>query len=337
MDQKPFRTLFLWIIWASAAMAIYLTLYRDTEVWAFLETDASRITWIILGLFVIGLAGSFALTVMVTQESLRTLQLDNAAREGGLKGITVHTTRRAADRFFKSIQSTIESKGKPEVETLLNVELAVYERISSMIELVGNLLITMGLIGTVMGLTFTLTGLTGSLEALGHDQELLLSGLRKAMAGMGTAFYTTLLGAVLGGVLLRMFAQINQHGVESLHDNLLRICLVYCSADYAHTLERDVRELNNEVSALESNVQRLEQAFSTSRQTVNSFREEVSRLNESPNADEAGHHYGKPLHDLIEEHRRYCEALRGEMLMLAHMKRPWWVRLRELISPPRSK
>jgi Tfp pilus assembly protein PilN len=336
MDQKPFRTMILWTLWASAAMGIYLTLYNDTEVWSFLETDTSRITWLILGLFVVGLVGSFVLALMVTKESYRASQLDIVARKGGLKAIIVHSTRRAADRFFKSIQSTIESKGKPEVETLLTVELAFYERISSMIELVGNLLITMGLIGTVMGLTFTLTGLTGSLEALGHDQEMLLAGLRKAMAGMGTAFYTTLLGAVLGGVLLRMFAQINQHGVESLHDNLLRICLVYCSADYAHTLERDVRELNNEVSALEANVQRLEQAFSNSHQTMNLFREEVRHLNEENVSDRDGHHV-KPMHALIEEHRRYCEALRMEMQMLAHMKRPWYIRLWELVSPPGNK
>lgn len=336
MDQKPFRTLILWIIWASAAMAIYITLYRDTDIGSFLETDNTRITWLILGLFAMGLVGSFVLTIMVTKEACRTAQLDLAARKGGLKGITVQSTKRAADRFFRSVQSTLASKGKPEVETLLNVELAVYERISSMIELVGNLLITMGLIGTVMGLTFTLTGLTSSLEALGHDQELLLAGLRTAMGGMGTAFYTTLLGAILGGILLRMFAQINHHGVESLHDDLLRICLVYCSADYAHTLERDVRELNNEIAALESNVQRLEQAFSHTCETMNQFRSEVNKLNEAPVVDGSDQHI-KPLHGLIEEHRRYCESLRKEMQMLAHMKRPWFIRLWELINPPRDK
>ncbi len=336
MDQRPFRTLILWAIWASAAIAIYLTLYRDTEVWAFLETDSTRITWLILGMFVLGLLGSFVLTVMVTKEACRTAELDRAAREGGLKGITAHRTERAADRFFRSIQSTLESKGKPEVETLLNVELAVYERISAMVELVGNLLITMGLIGTVMGLTFTLTGLTSSLEALGHDQELLLAGLRTAMGGMGTAFYTTLLGAILGGILLRMFAQINQHGVESLHDDLLRICLVYCSADYAHTLERDVRELNNEIAALENNVQRLEQAFNSTSDTMNQFRGEVNKLNEAPVLDSSDQQ-NKPLHSLIEEHRSYCEALRKEMQMLAHMKRPWFIRLWELINPPRDR
>ncbi len=328
MDQKPFRTLTLWTIWASAAMAIYLTLYRDTEVWAFMEIDSSRITWLILGLFGLGLLGSFVLTIMVTQESYRAAQLDKVAREGGLKAITVHSMKHAADRFFKSIQSTIDSKGQPEVETLLNVELASYERIGHMVELVGNLLITLGLIGTVMGLTLTLTGLTGSLEALGHDQEMLLQGLRTAMAGMGTAFYTTLLGAVLGGVLLRMFAQINLHGVEGLHDNLLRICMIYCSSDYAQTMERDVRHLNKEIASLEANIRRLEQAFGSSHLAMSDFRSEINRLSEDSEDEET-----KPLHVLIQEHRAYCNALRDEMRMLASMNKPFLIRLRDLFRP----
>lgn len=328
MDQKPFRTLILWTIWASAAIAIYLSLYRDTEVWAFLETDPSRITWLIMGLFGMGLLGSFVLTIMVTQESYRAMQLDQLARDGGLKAIIVKSRKRAADRFFHAIQSTLDSKGQPEVETLLNVELAAYERIGHMVELVGNLLITLGLIGTVMGLTLTLTGLTGSLEALGSDQEMLLQGLRTAMSGMGTAFYTTLLGAVLGGVLLRMFAQISLHGVEGLHDNLLRISMVYCSADYAQTMERDVRHLNNEIAALEANVRRLEQAFGSSHLAMSDFRTEIKRLSEA-NPDEDS----KPLHVLIQEHRAYCNALRDEMRMLASMNKPFWIRLRDLFSP----
>lgn len=328
MDQKPFRTLILWIIWAVAALVIYLSLYSDTEVWTFLEHDPTRITWLIIGLFLMGLLGSFALTVMVTRESLRTAELDKDAKLGGLKAITIQSTDRASDRFFYALKSTINSKGKPEVETLLNVELAVYERIGHMVELVGNLLITLGLIGTVMGLTLTLTGLTGSLDALGHDQEMLLHGLRTAMSGMGTAFYTTLLGAILGGILLRMFAQIALHGVESLHDSLLRICMVYCSADYAQTMERDVRHLNVEIESMELNIRRLQQALADSRAAMNDFRGEIKLLNEDQPNDEE-----KPLHELINQHKHYCDALRDEMRMLASMKKPFWIRLRDLFSP----
>lgn len=329
MNQKPYRTLILWTIWASAALVIYLTLYRDTEVWTFMETDPSRITWLIMGLFLIGVWGSFMVALQVTRESLRCVELNNDARQGGLDGITIKSEKRAADRFFYSLKSTMERKGEPDVETLLHVELAVYERINHTIEVIGNLLITLGLIGTVMGLTMTLSGLSSALDSLGQDQEMLLIGLRHAMQGMGTAFYTTLLGAVLGGILLRMFAQLTLHGIEGLHDNLLRICLVYCSPDYARTLERDVRLLNDELRMLDQNVQMMQQTFADSRHMVTEFREEIRRLGES----EQGSKGEEPLRLIISRHQEYCEALRQQMHMLAVTNKPWWIRLYELFRP----
>ena len=329
MNQTPFRTLILWVIWAATALVVYLTLYRDTDVWEHVEADASHITWLIIGLFLMGLMASFVLVLLVTKEARRADVLEQQAREGGLQSISVLSFKRVADRFFYSIKATLDSRGQPDVETLLNVEVSVYERIARTVELIGHLLITLGLIGTVMGLTLTLTGLTGSLDALGHDQEMLLAGLRKAMGGMGVAFYTTLLGAVLGGVLLRMFALINQHGVESLHDNLLRICLVYCSADLATSLEKDVRMLNGEVQALEANLNRLQDAFGNSRTVVRELGDDIRALGKAENEK------GEPLELIVRRHREYCDGLREEMRLLYHVKRPFWVRVLELFSSRR--
>ena len=324
MNRGPLRTLLLWIVWAFAALMVYFTLYRDTHIWQFVEHDSSHITMFIIVFFLFGIISSFVLTIFVTLESLRAKRLDAMAREGGLKAIAITSSKRAADRFFQAIQSTLTSKGQPDVETLLHIELAGYERASHSVEVLGNILITMGLIGTVMGLTLTLTGLTGSLDALGHDQEALVLGLRQAMSGMGTAFYTTLLGAVLGGVLLRMFAQITQNGVEGLHDNLMRTCLVYCSGDYVQTTEREVRHLNDEIQLLARNIERLQNVFGSSQATIGQFREEIKRLGDAP---EEG---AEPLYLLLDKHRAYCEMLRQEMHMLAHMDRPWYIKWREI-------
>ncbi len=326
VDQKPYRTLVLWTLWATAAMVVYLTLYRDTDLWSFIEHDPSKITWLIMGMFGLGLIGSFLLVLSVTKEAVRAVQLDKEAKEGGLKAVSIKSTRRACDRFFQAVKATLARNGEVDVETLLHVELATYERFSHTIEVIGNLLITMGLIGTVMGLTLTLTGLTGSLDALGHDQEMLLSGLRRAMSGMGTAFYTTLLGAVLGGVVLRMFAQITQHGVEGLYDRLMHISMVYCSPDYTHSVERDVRQLNEELRALEKNIKELESVFSSSRSVMSAFREEIKRLN----GYDEGTKGEEPLRAILDRHREYTEMLRTEMHMLASTRKPWWIRLRDL-------
>jgi hypothetical protein len=330
VNQKPFRSLILWTIWATTALVVYLTLYSDTEIWSFMETDPSRITWLILGMFLLGVAASFVLTIIITKEAYRATQLEREAREGGLNGIVIKAGERIADRFFRSLKATVDSRGQPDVERLLHVELAVLERISHMIETAGSLLITLGLIGTVMGLTITLSGLTGSIEALGQDQELLMSGLRQAMGGMGTAFYNTLLGAVLGGVLLRVFAQINQHGVEALHDNLMRICLVWCSNEYSMTMERDVRLLNDELRLLDERVNLLKGSFHDSFGALREFRQEMQQFMQGSPSEG-----NESLRHLVQEHRAYCDSLREEMRLLLHLRRPWWVRLLEVFRAPR--
>lgn len=327
MNQKPLRTLILWMIWASTTLVIYLALYRNPDIWKFVVDDSTRITWLILGMFMLGLIGSFMLTIIVTLESIRGNHIQHVIQEGGLQGLTISSRQRAVDRFFDGLQIAIRTAGQPDVEALLHAELSAYQRGSHSVEVLGNMLITFGLIGTVVGLTMTLSGLTSSLDALGHDQETLMNGLRQAMGGMGTAFYTTLLGAVLGGVLLRIFAQITDNGVESLFDATMRTCLVYCSGEYTNTIDREVKFLNAEVRVLGKNLKNIEAAFQEAKVSINEFRDEVGRL--SKGTDETGN---DSLEAAIARHRRYCEVLREEMELINAVNNSWWARLRSLFG-----
>jgi hypothetical protein len=271
MIQRGYRALVLWIVWAAAAIIIYFGLYQDTDVWEFVQNDPSRITWAILGLFFIGVLTSLALTIVLTLESIKVDELEHIVKRSGWLGLEGSHKRWCVANFFGSLKTILDSNGELNVESLVDVEFSIYQRTAHALEIVGNLLITLGLVGTVVGLTLTLTGLTGSLEALGQDQEQLLSGLRGAMSGMGTAFYTTLLGSVLGGILLRIFAHIDENGVESLENALTRICVVHCAADLKPSLQRDMRILNSQVRELTQNITALQEALNTTKQAMKDF------------------------------------------------------------------
>ena len=320
------RTILFWLLWALVAVAVYFTLYSDTGIWDYIEHDLSRMSWLILGMFLLGVGGSLWLALQISQEARRLRRIEAVVSEQGLSGLAPNGQRRAVDRFFLSLKTTLDSKGWPEVEGLMRSELALYERGSRSVEVAGTLLVTMGLIGTVMGLTLTLTGLTGSLDALGQDRNQLLQGLRQAMGGMSTAFYTTLLGAVFGGVLLRVFAQITQHGVEALYDNLGRICLVYCSVDYKDTLERDVRALKTELQGLDDQLQALCGSFGGTAAAFSGFRDEVRSFVKGESGRE-----GESLQALMQQHQAYCDMLRQEMRLVYALNRPWWLRLMSLL------
>ena len=130
MIQRGYRALFLWIAWACAALFIYLGLYADTEVWGFVQNDPSRITWVIIGLFALGLVISFLLTLVVTFESVNADKIDKIARQEGWMGICNEPKKLGVGRFFNSLKSVVESNGEINVEALVDVEFAIYQRVA---------------------------------------------------------------------------------------------------------------------------------------------------------------------------------------------------------------
>lgn len=79
-------------------------------------------------------------------------------------------------------------------------------------ELFASILITLGLIGTIAGLIVMVSELRISMQDFDPSgsgnvvNELMRDG--GALSGLDTAFYTTLMGAVLGGVMLRVLTNV---------------------------------------------------------------------------------------------------------------------------------
>lgn len=317
MIQRGYRALVLWIVWSAAAIVIYASMYQDTDVWHFVQNDPSRITWGIIALFAMGIVTSFILTILLTLESIKVDLLEAIAKKEGWMGIEDSKKKFCVANFFHSLKSIMNNGGELNIEALVDVEFAIYRRTAHALEVIGNLLITLGLVGTVVGLTLTLTGLTSSLEALGQDQEQLLRGLRGAMGGMGTAFYTTLLGSVLGGVLLRVYGHIDENGVDSLVNALIRICLVYCSADLKPSAERDVRILNQEITQLTQNINVLKESLNESTAIIADYAREIGELNNKDNDTQS-------LEQMIALRKRYLDTLREEFQLKRMNRGAWW-------------
>ncbi len=144
MKHRPYRTLLLWIIWVLAATGVYFGFYQDAGLWNFLSHDKTRITWIILAFFIFGLASSLALSIALTKESLAARQIEEDVRDKGLIGFETTSESRAVARYFQSLKLAMDSNSKPDAEALLNVELAVFQRMSRSIEVTGNLVLSWG-------------------------------------------------------------------------------------------------------------------------------------------------------------------------------------------------
>lgn len=330
---KVYRTLIVWLVWAGAATAIIMGMLLDTELGKFITGDTTHLSGVLIGLFSLGVMVSMMLMLRITSESVEISEIEQRVQHDGLIGIQSTSQRHATHRYFDAVKKLSAANLVIDSEALLQAEMAPYQRRSHTVAVMGNLLITLGLIGTVVGLTITLSSLSGSLDALGHDQALLLEGLRKAMGGMGTAFYTTLMGATFGGLIVRVFAMITEGGIEDIHDRLTHITLVQCAMDTKVSADKEVHVLNHEIEALTHNVRTLQLAFSEAKAAMADFHEQVKQL----------HHFGADgddlhaLRDSIRLQRHYRLLLKQEVHLLDRINSAWYAPLRKLLRGARRK
>ena len=67
------------------------------------------------------------------------------------------------------------------------------------------------------------------MESVGGNAEdgTLLENLKGVLGGMGTAFYTTLLGAILGSVVLKVLSSVYTSNAEHLVAHIAELTEVY--------------------------------------------------------------------------------------------------------------
>lgn len=74
------------------------------------------------------------------------------------------------------------------------------------LSVIAGLMVTLGLIGTILGLIISVGGLESVMTQVEGLSKGLLGGMKETIRGMAIAFYSTLFGAVLGAVVLRMLS-----------------------------------------------------------------------------------------------------------------------------------
>ncbi|MDX8398226.1 MAG: MotA/TolQ/ExbB proton channel family protein [Mariprofundaceae bacterium] len=308
MDQRGLKTLALWVVWASLCASVFVQLFQQADIWNYMLYDTSRVTWVIMAVFCFGVFVSFGHVVLLTFEWFGAHRLVAQLEAGGLHAVRVRQ-RLVTERFISSLQRIYQSGGQVDLSALSTVEFSAHIRGGRFVALLGSLLITMGLIGTVLGLTITLTGLNGALESVDSDSLSVLLGLREAMSGMGLAFYTTLLGSIMGGVLLRMFVYITDSSIEALQDLVLRSCMVYAAVDLTASPQRDFKALDQVVVGMEARLSSLTLSLQQSKHAMQDFAQEMRDLKgaSSLSADD------DEVFKAIAVHRHYAKVLRYEL------------------------
>ncbi len=108
--------------------------------------------------------------------------------------------------------------------TLLQARLLAKTRV---VEFCSSILVTLGLVGTIIGLIQSADGLSAVFTAVSGEGESVMEGVDAALGGMGIAFYTTLMGAVLGGVCLRLLSNLVDANTEHIVSHIAELTEIY--------------------------------------------------------------------------------------------------------------
>lgn len=108
--------------------------------------------------------------------------------------------------------------------TLLQARLLSRTRI---VDFCSSILVTLGLVGTIIGLIRSAGGLGDVFLAMSQGNTTIMEGVKEALGGMGVAFYTTLMGAILGGVCLRLLSNLVDANTEHIVSHIAELTEIY--------------------------------------------------------------------------------------------------------------
>ena len=197
--NNPNALLYKWLVINSfAALLVYIAWLQGWLVLV-IESDASYLSLVMGALFLIFWMSSGYHTVTVNREIVR---FETKQGEG-----VAHT-------YFQKLKVKSGKLGdKPLDQTMLAAAFRV--RLMMPIQIlhyVANMLILLGLIGTVVGFVIAVSGLGDSLAG-GENLQRVQGVLGQIVNGMGVALFTTLVGAILGGLWLQLHYQLLEKAI----------------------------------------------------------------------------------------------------------------------------
>lgn len=204
----------VWIIWFGGTLLVIGLL-----AWSWAKGSSEFFLYSVLGViggfFIITLIRSFLDVSFLDKETrLASEQVQQLAQINDV-GQFIQTAKPSLFRnHIASLYTIFKSHPEIQQDSLVEVTHARLIARNKLVELFASVLVTLGLIGTIIGLIDSTAGLGGAMESMfggGQDaanDELLGQAMITTFGGLKTAFYTTLLGSLFGGVILRLLTNV---------------------------------------------------------------------------------------------------------------------------------
>lgn len=250
LDRDPLRE---WLIYAGI-IGTLLAVAAGLHLARAVASDRSGLCIVIIGLFVLGVAVNFRCIKSLRNEFVCAAFLVRKLKAQG--GFSEIVNSAPAGVFHQHIQDLAKiAKHDPNVsqDSLVTLLYSKMMARAKIVEILSGVLVSLGLIGTIVGLISMTSGLSGTLDSLGEsgDATELMSGMRTTMAGLGTAFYTTLVGAILGSVVLRVLNNVYTSNVDHFVSYIASLTEVRIAPRLRKIARNSLQEVEEAVEVVE--------------------------------------------------------------------------------------
>lgn len=215
LDRDPMKE--WW--WYFFSVVVLLALAAGPHLVSAIVTDKTFLCLVICLLFIAGVVLNFRGVKQLRVEYMCAAACMNtlSSQQDGLKTVVQGLP---AGVFHRHVQDLANIARYDESFTQDSLVTLLYSRLmarAKIVEILSSVLVSLGLIGTILGLISMTSGLSQTMDSLsGGDAGSLLLGMRQTMSGLGTAFYTTLVGALFGSVVLRVLNNVYTSNVDHL-------------------------------------------------------------------------------------------------------------------------
>jgi len=249
MKKTGVSPIMTWVLWGIVVLGVFMLVTWEYFVAGF-SADTSRITYLIVFFFIWGFIASLRVAYFLQGETRGLKIMDENQRVGD-----ANLSHVAA--MFDAALVRIRRGDRIDIRNLVSAYGAKIKSRTDNISVLSNMLITIGLLGTVVGLIITVTGLGMVLNSNSADYASMKAGLNRTVSGMGTAFYTTFFGALLGGVVLKVLAAEMKKSATQLVADVLRFGELFLSPMVTKQSSDALVELDGRVAALCDHLEKL--------------------------------------------------------------------------------
>ena len=182
--------------------------------------DQTKISFINFGLFLVGLAVNGRNTFRINRELKSASEFSQLCEKGCLDNEVLNTAWKNSDSSLASAHimnlhkiANKQKNGDVNQSVLIEIMAVELEAPETWTRHIAMTLASFGLFGTLVGFVISMDGLD---ILMGMDKATSLQGLQKAIHGMGTAFYATLMAVIFGAVFLELLHRLVSNAITKL-------------------------------------------------------------------------------------------------------------------------